>query len=399
MQKDNFISQNDHHLKAIELFAGIGGFHLGLSSANIPVIWANDVDSLACQVYRSNFGDHAIQQADIREINIKDIPDHDLLTAGFPCQPFSPAGKKQGVRDSLRGTLFENIIDIIASKQPRYFLLENVKRLLTMENGTHFRVILTALARLNYFIEWRVLSPRSFGIPQNRDRVFIIGTRINLDHSWKFSDYSIFLTASDLNFLSTEYQYFNKNSAKYLLPIQQIKTKNQVWGFAYQHKMFTANLPVLPNIYPPKKIRDILQRPSEVDAQFDFTADTLERIKKSTKVERYYNDVEIIYNQAGGARLGYTIFGVNGVASTLTASSSRHYERYQIGDRFRRLTNVEYARLMGFPDDWCRVAKIYDQYSLYGNAVVPTCITWICQKINQLNYSNANHQLVNLALK
>ncbi|CAD5978192.1 Modification methylase Sau3AI [Planktothrix tepida] len=95
--------------------------------------------------------------------------------------------------------------------------------------------------------------------------------------------------------------------------------------------------------------------------------------------------MEILYNQDGGARLGYTIFGVNGVASTLTASTSRHYERYQIGNKFRRLTPIEYARLMGFPDNWCRVAKIYDQYALFGNAVVTICIEWICQRIGQKN--------------
>lgn len=124
-----------------------------------------------------------------------------------------------------------------------------------------------------------------------------------------------------------------------------------------------------------------------VDTQFDFTADTLERIKQSKPVNRYCNGVEILYNQDGGARLGYTIFGTNGIASTLTASTSRHYERYQVGDKFRRLTNIEYARLMGFPDDWCQVAKIYDQYGLFGNAIVPACVEWVCKRIGQINFA------------
>ncbi|HEY9864595.1 MAG TPA: DNA (cytosine-5-)-methyltransferase, partial [Candidatus Obscuribacterales bacterium] len=140
---------------AVELFAGIGGFRLGLEASQIQTIWANDINELCCQVYQSNFGKNSIVLGDIQIINISDIPDHDLLTAGFPCQPFSSAGKKLGIRDQVRGTLFEKIVEIIDTKKPQYFLLENVKRILTMEQGHHFKIILNALASLNYFIEWR----------------------------------------------------------------------------------------------------------------------------------------------------------------------------------------------------------------------------------------------------
>lgn len=88
-------------------------------------------------------------------------------------------------------------------------------------------------------------------------------------------------------------------------------------------------------------------------------------------VDKFYNGVHILYNQGHGARMGYTIFGTDGVAPTLTASASRHYERYEIGGRYRRLTNVEYARLQGFPDNHCQAVSVYDQYKLYGNAVPP----------------------------
>jgi DNA (cytosine-5)-methyltransferase 1 len=154
-------------LTAIELFAGIGGFRLGLENANIQTIWANDINELSCKAYKSNFAKDSIVLGDIKDISLSDIPNHNLLTAGFPCQPFSPAGKKLGIRDSVRGTLFERIVEIIDAKKPQYFFLENVKRLLTMENGSHFRVILNALSELDYLIEWRIISPISFGIPQN----------------------------------------------------------------------------------------------------------------------------------------------------------------------------------------------------------------------------------------
>ncbi len=370
-------------MKAIELFAGIGGFRLGMKAANIETIWANDFSQLSCQVYKSNFGNPSIVFADITQVNLSDIPQHDLLTAGFPCQPFSSAGKKQGIRDQVRGTLFERIVEIIACQQPQYFLLENVKRILTMEQGYHFRVILKALAALDYLIEWRLINPLHFGIPQNRDRVFIVGTKYrNLDDLPSLEKYSVLLTQKDCDDLAIT----QHNLETYLQPIiLEKKSKNCNWGIAYQNKMYTQQVPALFHQKPPQKLKDILQPERDIDDHFYFTTDTEERIKKSTPVHRYCNGVEILYNQDGGARLGYTIFGVNGVASTLTASTSRHYERYQVGNQFRRLTNIEYARLMGFPDDWCRVARVYDQYKLYGNAVVPVCVEWICKRMGQQN--------------
>ncbi len=369
-------------ITAIELFAGIGGFRLGLEANQIQTIWANDINELCCQVYESNFGKNSIQLGDIKTINLGNIPEHDLLTTGFPCQPFSQAGKKLGIRDQVRGTLFERIVEIIEDKKPQYFLLENVKRILTMEQGQHFKVILNALASLNYLIEWRIISPINFGIPQNRDRIFIFGTRFESNFNFtNLEDYLIFLNQSETESLNIDLEQINQ----YLSPILDSKAKNYPWGIAYQNQMYSQSLPSFPNIYPPKQLKNILQSESEVDPQFYFTEDTLERIKNSKAVNRYCNGVEILYNQDGGARLGYTVFGVNGVASTLTASTSRHYERYQIGNQFRRLTPIEYARLMGFPDAWCRVARIYDQYALFGNAVVPICIQWICERIGIKN--------------
>ncbi|MBE9235768.1 DNA (cytosine-5-)-methyltransferase [Anabaena aphanizomenioides LEGE 00250] len=385
-------------LTAIELFAGIGGFRLGLESANIQTIWANDINELSCQVYQSNFGDDSIVLGDINNISISDIPNHNLLTAGFPCQPFSPAGKKLGVRDQVRGTLFERIVEIIAVKQPQYFLLENVKRLLTMENGYHFKVILNALSELDYLIEWRIISPISFGIPQNRERIFIFGTKfnsvnINCDFLEKTS---VFLTQKDLiNLEDIDFLI-----EKYMSPIAESKGKNGNWGIAYKNKMFTRNMSLLPDIKPRKMLKDILQDETAIEPQFDFTIDTLERIKKSKAVNRYCQGVEILYNQDGGSRLGYTIFGINGIASTLTASTSRHYERYKVNDKYRRLTNIEYARLMGFPDHWCREAKIYDQYALFGNAIVPACVEWVCKRIGKKNieFNKSNYQQLTLAI-
>ena len=123
-------------MHAIELFAGIGGFRVGLERCGISVIWANDIDVKCCSVYRHHYGAESIVCDDLSGVEDQ-IPNHDLLTAGFPCQPFSSAGKKEGIRDRLRGALFAEIVAILESMQPTVFILENVKRLLTMEEGQH----------------------------------------------------------------------------------------------------------------------------------------------------------------------------------------------------------------------------------------------------------------------
>ena len=155
-------------MKAIELFAGIGGFRLACEEMGIKTIFANDLKPLACKVYLDVFGENELRIGDISNY-ISIIPPHDLLTAGFPCQPFSSAGKKNGIRDP-RGTLFEKIVEILSIYKPKYFVLENVKRLLSMEKGEHFATILAKLSSLGYLVEWRVLNAMDFELPQNRQR-------------------------------------------------------------------------------------------------------------------------------------------------------------------------------------------------------------------------------------
>src|SRR5918993_1597517 len=163
--------------RTVELFAGIGGFRIAADLRGFETVWANDNSPKACTVYRDAFGDSVLREGNVNGLT-DTIPPHDLLTAGFPCQPFSSAGKKEGIRDS-RGTLFQTIATILARHQPTYFVLENVKRLLLMEQGSHFATILSVLADLDYWIEWRLLNAMHFGLPQNRQRVFLIGVHRN----------------------------------------------------------------------------------------------------------------------------------------------------------------------------------------------------------------------------
>lgn len=359
--------------KAIELFAGIGGFRLACDNLGINTIWANDIEPKAVKVYKDNFGENSIVLGDINNL-ISDIPNHDILTGGFPCQPFSKAGKKQGI-DDIRGTLFEAIVNIVKYKKPQYFILENVNSLLFMQNGRHYKTILSALSDLGYKIEWRVFNAMEFGIPQHRERVIIIGS-INGN-----TNESYFLYESDLRSLKSEeldriarYDYWND--------ILSYKSKFAYWGMAYKGKFVTY--PTKEHLRSNISLKAILE--NDVPSMYDFTEDTLERIKESIYINKFYNGVQILYNQRGGARMGYTIFGTEGVAPTLTASTSRHYERYYVDGKYRRLTNVEYARLQGFPDQHCKAVSPYVQYKLYGNAVPHQIVEFALSQILNKRY-------------
>src|SRR3990167_5374578 len=161
-------------MKFIEMFAGIGGFRHGLEKHRFKCVWANEIDKYACKIYRKNFGDKELFEGDIRAVDAISIPDHDLLCAGFPCQSFSIAGKRGGFEDT-RGTLFFEIARIASVKRPELLLLENVKGLLSHDSGRTFGTILTTLSDLGYFLEWQVLNSKDFRVPQNRERVFIVG--------------------------------------------------------------------------------------------------------------------------------------------------------------------------------------------------------------------------------
>ena len=162
-------------MKTIELFAGIGGFRVAADDCNLETVWANDIDDRALKVYRDNHGEDSIVQGDINEM-IDEIPDHDILTGGFPCQPFSKAGKKLGV-DDYRGILFEAIVNVIENKKPNSFILENVNSILYMDKGNNFKTILHALVGEDYKVEWCVFNAMDFGLPQHRLRAIIVGSR------------------------------------------------------------------------------------------------------------------------------------------------------------------------------------------------------------------------------
>ena len=172
-------------IKVIDLFAGIGGIRLGFEKAsknNIDCVFTSEWNKYSTQTYLENYNDFKVY-GDITEIREDFIPDHDVLLAGFPCQPFSQAGLKKGFSDT-RGTLFFDIERILIHKKPQAFLLENVKQLRGHDKGRTLETILTHLKDIGYKnVQYKVLRARDFGLPQNRERIYIVGF---LDDTIKF---------------------------------------------------------------------------------------------------------------------------------------------------------------------------------------------------------------------
>lgn len=173
-------------IRIIDLFAGIGGIRLGFQQAGgkhkIKSVFVSEWDKHAAQTYSANFPGEEIY-GDITQKDADEIPDHDILLAGFPCQPFSQAGRKQGFEET-RGTLFFDIERILVAKQPAAFILENVKHLVTHDKKRTFTIILKHLDAAGYRVFPQVLRARDFGVPQNRERIYIVGF---LDHNVDFS--------------------------------------------------------------------------------------------------------------------------------------------------------------------------------------------------------------------
>ena len=166
--------------KFIDLFAGIGGFHLALKTLGMQCVFTSEIDQYARKTYLANFKDKYLKNkelfaGDIWNVDIKKIPDFDILCAGFPCQPFSQAGQKKGFKDNKDGNLFFSIEEILRTKKPAVFFLENVRHLKNHDKGRTFRIIHKSLQKLNYTFDHKIIKASDFGLPQHRPRIYMVG--------------------------------------------------------------------------------------------------------------------------------------------------------------------------------------------------------------------------------
>ena len=229
---------NDGNFTFIDLFAGIGGIRLAFESAGGTCVFASEWDADAQKTYAANFG-HT-PHGDITKISSEEIPDHDILTGGFPCQPFSIIGNGHGFSDT-RGTLFFDIERILRDKSPHAFLLENVKRLKSHDKGRTFKTIIKSLEDLDYYVHHTVLDARDFGLPQKRERTFIVGFKEN--HPFNFPSRPIdgkYLKLADILEKDVPEKY---TASEYILSRRQESVKDKsVFSPAIWHENKGGNI-------------------------------------------------------------------------------------------------------------------------------------------------------------
>lgn len=228
-------------LRIIDLFAGIGGIRLGFEAHGCVTVFSSEWDIIAQDVYEANFGEKPF--GDINNISPHDIPEHDILLAGFPCQPFSIAGKGLGFEDT-RGTLFFNIEAILKAKRPRAFLLENVKQLKTHDNGRTFEIIIDKLTNLGYTVYYKIINSLDYGIPQKRERIYIVGFSEPLKYNFpKAPGYYKPLNLVLQNDDEVPQSYFLSENLrrKRLESVKGTPPKPSIW-----HENFGGNISALP---------------------------------------------------------------------------------------------------------------------------------------------------------
>lgn len=225
---------NKKMLNVVSLFAGIGGICQGLKNAGMNIIWANEIDKMSCLTYAANHPNISLINDDINNIKTANIPNCDVLTAGFPCQAFSIAGYRKGFDDE-RGNLFFSILRILQEKtqKPSIIFLENVKNLLTHDNGNTFKIICSELNKLGYLLHFKILNSCDYGnVPQNRERIFIIGfLDISAYNNFKFPEI-INLTKSikDIKEDVIKDKYYYTEKSKYYLELKKnIINQNSIY--------------------------------------------------------------------------------------------------------------------------------------------------------------------------
>lgn len=223
-------------MNVCSLFAGIGGIDLAFQQAGFEIVWANEIDEDACKTYRYNFPNTVLTECDIRKINADDIPNFDILTAGFPCQSFSVCGNRKGFADE-RGNLFFEIMRIADAKQPKIIFLENVANLTEHNNGKTFNRIHNELSDRDYYIRYLIADACNYGIPQHRTRTYIVafkdydkctGFRFPEEQPLKKHIFDII----DHSVKADDKLYLLENSAQYQKIKAAMTDENQIYRFS-----------------------------------------------------------------------------------------------------------------------------------------------------------------------
>lgn len=324
-------------MKFIDLFAGIGGFRQGFESAGHECVFSSEINEHCQTVYKNNFNE--VPASDITLIDENSIPDFDILLAGFPCQPFSISGYKKGFEDT-RGTLFFDVCRILEAKKPPIAVLENVKHLIHHDSGNTLKVIIKTLEDLGYYVDWKLLNAKNFGLPQNRERIIIMAT---LSKPFDFSLIKEIKTPILEDFLDKngEFEYLDKS--EYTLIDTSVKQKSGLIFVGYRNK----------NIWK-KGVRP----------------DTLHL----SRVHRQPN----------------RIYSVKGSHPTIPSqeTSGRFFIYLPDEDKVRKLTLNECYKIMGFDSNFIKSEKTGEQYKQIGNSVAIPMIKEIAKQLAKQGFIN-----------
>ena len=410
-------------MKVAELFAGVGGFRLGLEKSNYEIVWSNQWEPStkmqhASKVYETRFGKENHSNEDINEVvtrNVEEIPNHDLLVGGFPCQDYSVATtlhNSKGLKGK-KGVLWWSIHQILEKKKnkPKYLFLENVDRLLkspAKQRGRDFAVMLQSLNDLGYAVEWRVINAAEYGMPQRRRRVFFIGYHKSTEI------YKRLQKSKKINWLTEEGTIANAFPVAKTGVIQEVELKGdlveitndfnkngklspfQNTGLLIKGKVYTTK--TVPNYDGERTVLgDILQN-GEVTSEFfidEKDKDKWEYLKGAKTIERKSSD-GFVYKYSEGGMI-YPDALDNASRTIITGEGGKSPSRFKhvvVSDRgLRRLTPIELERLNMFPDNHTKLDGITDTKRAFfmGNALVVGVIEKIGEElykqINQFEYA------------
>lgn len=253
-------------MRFIDLFAGLGGFHKALHELGHECVYASELDPILRDIYKDNWRIKPV--GDIKKIvehDLDSIPSHDILCAGFPCQPFSKAGKQLGMKDTKRGTLFDEIVKILDCHKPEYFILENVPFIAKHDNEETWKYMAVKFQELGYKVDHQIYSPHEFGVPQHRLRIFIVGCRNGLDHfNFNTIDEQKSMLADINEFINDSPQNFKRlpKANKKVLKLWQefvsaIPKDTKIPGFPIWGMEFGATYPYEETIPHKMHVRDL----------------------------------------------------------------------------------------------------------------------------------------------
>lgn len=332
--------------KFIDLFAGIGGFRQGFEALGFECVFSSEIDPHAKEMYSQNFGE--LPYGDIREVDETLIPNHDILLAGFPCQPFNIAGDKKGF-DDTRGTLFFDIVRILKAKQPQVVVLENVKHFKNHDGGKTIKVILATLHELGYTTNWDVLNAKDFGVPQNRERTIIVGSRRGVPFNFKKLTKKSPVAIKDILEEEGDFEYLDES--EYTLIEHPKKQPSGLIFCGYRNKNIRIN-------------------------------GTRENTKHLSRVHKQPN----------------RIYDANGTHPTIASQESAGRYFIYHNQRVRKLTLKECFRLMGFKDDFKLMGSKSNLYNRIGNSVVVPMMEMIAKEVKCQLLDNAVSHYVPISL-